>query len=40
MTKKKDKKTDSDEKRVIEEEDKKTRKHKWKWTQKSRMGTN
>ncbi len=40
MTKAKDKKTESDEKRVVEEEDRKARKHKWKWTQKSRMGTN
>ena len=40
MTDKKDKKTESDEKRVVEETDKKARKHKWKWTQKQRMGTN
>jgi len=40
MKKIKDKKTESDEKRVVEEEDEKARKHKWKWTQKSRMGTN
>jgi hypothetical protein len=40
MTDKMDKKTESDKKRVVEEEDEKTRKQKWKWTQKQRMGTN
>ncbi|MFX1317825.1 MAG: hypothetical protein ACFE9D_10045 [Promethearchaeota archaeon] len=40
MTDKKDKKTESDKKRVVEEEDERARKQKWKWTQKQRMGTN
>jgi hypothetical protein len=40
MTDKKDKKTESDKNRVVEEEDERARKQKWKWTQKQRMGTN
>jgi len=40
MTDKRDKKAESDRKRVVEEEDEKSRKQKWKWTQKQRMGTN
>ena len=39
MTDKKDKKTESDKNRVVEEEDERARKQKWKWTQKQRMGT-
>ncbi len=40
MKKARDEKIKSDENRVVEEKEKKSRKHKWKWTQKSRMGTN